>query len=376
MGLNLLKESNLLNSIAAKYLIRLIGLKRITKKFWYRWIASGAEYNDIVETIPKIKDFSYWCQQWSIVAEKYSNLAKQAEAEGSKLSQQRYYFKSSIYYYLGQWAVFENNEEKRSAYKRSKTAFLKASLTLDVPHKEVTFSHKQCELNGYLRIPKTDDKLPCVIFVHGMDSAKEEVYWTEKEALDRGLATFMFDGPGQGETLILHNLCWEEDFEEVIISAIDYVKSVPQIDANNLFLVGLSWGGFWVLKTSALLKDIRGCVSIGGPPSSDHFHKIPLPLRVRFQKLFNVEGDQEKMNRIIKKMKLGELVYEISCPTFIVHGKKDVLVPYQLVCEMVEKLKGDVTFKTYDDGDHCCTQYASELRNMAADWVLSKISST
>jgi pimeloyl-ACP methyl ester carboxylesterase len=73
-------------------------------------------------------------------------------------------------------------------------------------------------------------------------------------------------------------------------------------------------------------------------------------------------------------MALGDLVDKITCPTFIVHGKKDPLVPFEIVANMVARLKCQKEFKVYEDGDHCCTQHAKEVRTLAAEWLLSEIS--
>lgn len=375
MAFNLLKDDKILNSILTKYVIKLIGLKRITMKFWHRWIASGAEYTEIVDTIAKIKDFDAWCAVWSELAAKYEGYAKEAESQKNFVAAQPLFLKANVYYYLAQWAVFENNDQKREAYKKSKENFLLANKYFEVPVKEVQFDYKGNDIPGYLRIPKKNGKLPCVIFVHGMDSAKEEVYWTEKEAVDRGVASFVFDGPGQGELFILKNIVWDEEFDRVIIKAIDFVEQIPEINKEKIYLAGLSWGGFWALKVSALDKRVKACISIGGPPNSDNFSKLPIPIRIRFEKLFNHDGkDKERANRIIAKMALGDLVDKITCPTFIVHGKKDPLVPFEIVANMVARLKCPKEFKVYEDGDHCCTQHAKEVRTLAAEWLLSEIS--
>ena len=52
---------------------------------------------------------------------------------------------------------------------------------------------------GVLRAPRSAGPHPVVILVPGLDSAKEELRPTEQMFLDRGLATFAVDGPGQGE---------------------------------------------------------------------------------------------------------------------------------------------------------------------------------
>ncbi len=370
MPLNLLKESKLLNTIGAKYIIRLLGVKRITKKFWYRWMAGGAEFSTIETTLSTIEDFNDWCPKWIMVAERYEKMGKAAKENGSRSeSIINYFLKANVYYYLAQWAVFENNEEKKFAYRKSKDCFLNAGDHFTIKPQQIEIAYNGIKMPGYLRLQSKKSKSPMALFIHGMDSAKEELYWTEREAIKRGFSTIYFDGPGQGESYILNDIAWEVNFEKAIFTVLDYIENIPQIDTNRIYIVGISWGGFWALKTSALDKRIKGCASIGGPPSSNHFASLPVPIRIRFEKLFATESDEEKLNLLIEQMNLGKLVNDISCPVVVVHGKKDILVPFSLVEEMVGKMEGDVTFKVFEDGDHCCTQHAMEVRTYVADWL-------
>jgi dipeptidyl aminopeptidase/acylaminoacyl peptidase len=371
MAHNLLSDSKVFNTLITNYIVKLVGLNRITKKFWYRWMAHGADYHDIVDTMKNVKSFEQWSLAWTKLASKYEQLATISKG----LSAQNLYLKANVYYYLAQWAIFDVTQEKKEIYRKSKDCFKKASEFFTIPAEEVSFNYKDIKCPAYIRIPDGEGKKPCVVFIHGMDSSKEEIYWTEKEAVERGVATFYFDGPGQGENYILNDVLWEEDFDEVIKCAFDYVTSRPEIDSNNLYICGMSWGGFWALKNAANDDRIKGCCSLGGPPSSDHFEKLPLPIKMRFRKLFNKETENSRSeygNYIFNKMKLGDDVYKIKCPTLIIHGKKDPLVPYQLIEDMYAKLDCDKTLKVYDDGDHCCTQYASEVRNIASDWMVTK----
>ncbi len=227
---------------------------------------------------------------------------------------------------------------------------------------------------GYLRTPsdKTKDKFPAVLFVHGMDSAKEEVFWTEREAVMRGFVTLVFDGPGQGETYILNNVLWDENFEVFILKVIDFLSVQPKVDPNKIFICGPSWGGFWALKVASIDKRLKGCISVGGPPSSDHFRKLPLPIRVRFQKLFG-DTTPEELSRYLSKLNIFHAIDKIQCPTLVVHGRKDPIVPFDLIEKMLEKMKCPITFKSYDDGDHCCTQHAAEVRGISGDWLVKHL---
>ena len=70
---------------------------------------------------------------------------------------------------------------------------------LDPPGRRVEVPLDGATMVGVLRVPAGDGPHPAVLMIPGLDSTKEEFRSTEKTFLDRGLATFSVDGPGQGE---------------------------------------------------------------------------------------------------------------------------------------------------------------------------------
>ena len=67
------------------------------------------------------------------------------------------------------------------------------------PGERVEIPFDGATLAGILRLPAGSQPAPVVVLIPGLDSAKEEFRSTEQLFLDRGLATFSVDGPGQGE---------------------------------------------------------------------------------------------------------------------------------------------------------------------------------
>ena len=83
---------------------------------------------------------------------------------------------------------------------------------------------------GVLREPAGDGPHPVVIMIPGLDSAKEESRSTEELFLDRGLATFSVDGPGQGEAE--YDLAIRPDWEVPGAAIIDRLSAEPALDGQ------------------------------------------------------------------------------------------------------------------------------------------------
>ena len=70
---------------------------------------------------------------------------------------------------------------------------------LDPPGRRIEIPFDGSRLVGILRRPAGEGPHPVMIMIPGLDSAKEELRSTEELFLERGIATFSVDGPGQGE---------------------------------------------------------------------------------------------------------------------------------------------------------------------------------
>src|SRR4029077_15663505 len=70
---------------------------------------------------------------------------------------------------------------------------------LDPPGKRVQIPFDGSHIAGILRQPRGRGPHPVMIMIPGLDSAKEELRSTEDLFLERGIATFRVEGPGQGE---------------------------------------------------------------------------------------------------------------------------------------------------------------------------------
>ncbi len=74
-----------------------------------------------------------------------------------------------------------------------------AAASASPPGERVLIPYEGKTLAGVLRKPAGYDKPPVVVMAVGLDSTKEEGDAYEMPFLARGMATLIFEGPGQGE---------------------------------------------------------------------------------------------------------------------------------------------------------------------------------
>ena len=118
-------------------------------------------------------------------------------------------------------------------------------------------------LVGLLRLPVEGGPHPTVLLIPGLDSTKEEFRDVERAFLDRGMATFALDEPGQGEAE--WSLAIRPDWEVVGAAVISYLQSLRDVDPTRVGVWGVSLGGFYAARLASADLPIRGTIALAGP---------------------------------------------------------------------------------------------------------------
>src|SRR5262249_42054658 len=111
------------------------------------------------------------------------------------------------------------------------------------------------------RLPRHVAKPPVALLLGGLDTTKEDYISVSDLCIERGIATFAFDGPGQGE--MAWTMRWRPDFEKAIYAVLDYLERRPEIDANRMGLIGRSLGGHYGPKAAAGDARLKAVVAWG-----------------------------------------------------------------------------------------------------------------
>jgi pimeloyl-ACP methyl ester carboxylesterase len=95
-----------------------------------------------------------------------------------------------------------------------------------------------------------------IILIHGgFDSYIEEFYTLGAAMCEDGYEVIMFDGPGQGSTLMFGKLPMTHEWEKPVTAVLDY------IGAKNVTLIGISLGGYLAIRAASLEKRIQRVIA-------------------------------------------------------------------------------------------------------------------
>ncbi|MBI2347497.1 MAG: alpha/beta hydrolase, partial [Deltaproteobacteria bacterium] len=227
-----------------------------------RMIVQGIDYNDFMTTGARIKVWDDWCREWCKTAAMHEELARKAEAEGNIASAAEGYFLAAMAYHFACNNFPHDLDQYIPAAKKRVECYAKAAPHLNPPAERHEVPFENFRMAAYLRVPPGIKKPPVVVIISGLESTKEEARTMEDGLLRRGLATFTFDGPGQGESWFQGGLIVE--FERATSAVIDYLEKLLQVDAGRVGVFGPSMGGYLGPRSAACDARIKACTLAGG----------------------------------------------------------------------------------------------------------------
>lgn len=313
-------------------------------------LASYAGFADLGEAFATARaigkpDPDRWYNAWFGRAEAARAIAESCAAAGDRASARSAYLRAAEYY--RQSYFFLRSDLTDPSLHRASTAqvamFTAAIPLLDLHVQTLAVPYAGTTLKAYFFAP--DDSgtpRPTVLATCGYDSTAEEglVYLTGP--LERGYNAVVFEGPGQGAALYRDRLWMRPDFEVVLSPVVDLVAARPDVRADQLVLVGRSFGGYLAPRAAAF--DQRLAALVCDPAQPDMGTKIPpglvgtiapavvtaqMRISAERREFFGARMAVHGLTRIsdyfaeLRRYTMLDVADRISCPTLLVECEGD-----------------------------------------------------
>ena len=329
-------------------------VQRVLATWAPRMIVQGIDYNDFVTATGRIQTWDDWCREWSAIGAMHEELAQQHARAGEQVSAGEAFFRAAVAYHFAINNFVHDLEQYVAGHHRKVDCYQAAAPNLRPPAKrhEVPLGSSDVRMPGYLRLPPGVRRPPVVVIISGVDSVKEEHKTMEDGFLQRGLATFSFDGPGQGETWF--QLGMIVDYERATSAVIDYLNGLPSVDAARVGVFGPSMGGYLAPRSAACDSRIKACAISGG--GYDRLGMRASVVRgdafqtARLHHLFKV-ADRERLLQTLSACTLEGLAQNIRCPLLICHGSQD-MVPVSSAERLYAEASGPKQLLVLEGGNH------------------------
>jgi dipeptidyl aminopeptidase/acylaminoacyl peptidase len=336
-----------------------------------RFVANGVVLTDFEEVTGSLASYDGWCRAWSRRAKHHEQLGREALSHGYNLTAGECLQRAGVYYHFASFLFMHDMAQMQAAHLKAVECRKSALPHLRPPGEHVQMSFAGNILTGILRKPPGYDRPPVVVMAVGLDSTKEEGAAYEEPFLARGMATLMFDGPGQGEAQ--YDLAIRGDYEAPVSAVLDHVETRRDLDAGRIGMWGVSLGGYYAPRAAAFDKRIKACIALGGPFDwGAAWDGLPELTREAFRVRSQCETQDEARKNAATLSMVG-IAKQITCPIFIVNGRLDRIVPAADAERLAREVSGPVALMMIEDGNHIATNRAYRWRSQSADWMADQL---
>ncbi len=336
-----------------------------------RFVANGVPFTDFQEVTAGIETWDQWCGAWSARAAIHEGIGRGELDDGHNLSAAQHLSAAAVCYHFGKYLCVHDREEMQVAHMKAVACRNLALPHLAPPGGRVEIPYEGGTLFGNLRKPSGAQCPPIVVMCMGLDSAKEEMDAYEVSFLERGLATLAFDGPGQGEGE--YDFVIRHDYEKPVAAVLDWLSGCTDIDAKSVAIWGVSLGGYYAARAAAFEPRIKAAVTLSGPFNwGAIWESLPPITRKAFEVRAGCANEEEAHARA-KDLALDGIAEKITCPIFIVGGKRDRVIPWQDAARLAAEASGPVVPLMIEDGGHVANNRGYLYRTQTADWLAEQL---
>lgn len=335
-----------------------------------RLFAAGVDHNDMQRVLRQMQTIADWPAAFERLAAERMEMGHAAQAAGRMISAGAAWQAAALHYHFAQFVLFDDLEAKNRLQRLQADAYALAAPHLQPPARRLTVAFDGITFAGNLRLPAAAaGPVPCVLMNPGADSTKEEFHSLENVFLSRGLATFSYDGPGQGQTW--GAMALRPDYEAPIGAVLDRLQAEPGIDAGRMGIWGRSLGAYCALR-GARDGRIRACVSIGGfYDMAEAWPRMPRGTTESLGHAFGLPPDRWQTEAA--RYSLRGLLGDVGCPVLIVHSGQDNVCPVEDSRRMIADLGPTAELCIFDEGNHVCDNIPYRVRPLMADWLAERL---
>ena len=331
-----------------------------------RFVANGVDASDFARITAGLTSWDQWCDAWCDAAAQHEALGESAIGNGATRSAGEAFARAATYYHFSKFLFTHDRERERAAHRLAVGALTRALPLLDPPGRRVEFPFDGSTLVGVLRTPAPGPQ-PTVLLIPGLDSTKEEFRDVERTFLERGMATFSLDGPGQGEAE--WTLPIRPDWEVVGEAILTHLAAQPEVDPERIGVWGVSLGGFYATRLASADLPVRAVIALSGPYDFGASWSQLNPLTRGAFRVRAGARDEEEAQRRADTLTMAGRAALITRPLLVIMGQRDRLFSWHEGERVVTEARGEATLWAFEDGNHGCANVVYRHRPQSADWM-------
>lgn len=325
----------------------------------------------------RIKKFVDISREFFAAATRQEAEARRAETRGDAIDARDRYYIAACFYTNAMWAIYEDGNRQRIAWQESKRAcYDKFMEHAGRPIERVELPYQGKKIHAILHLPpnrRPDEKVPCVMYIPGMDGVKEDTPASGDPFIENGFAVLAIDGPGQGETREGGLCCTASNYAEAGQIVADYLVKRPEIDADRLGVMGSSMGSYWAPRVVAAEKRFKACAVSGvcmEPGQYAIFNMSSPTFKLNYMYMAGYD-DEAAFDEFCKSLSLRGVTAQITCPYMVVAGEDDEHCDMKFVYELIREIPAPKLLYVFAGERHSIR--SPHARPLVVNWLIDTL---
>ncbi len=278
-------------------------------------------------------------------------------------------YRASALLRMSQMMMLSDDDQRREIFSHAADIYRQAA-ALTGDREQIIVDTENGPLAGWLYPSQTGSAVGCAVVIGGVEGWAMDFGAQGLELARRGVDALVLDGPGQGESRMVHHHYLTQSWIRSYQGVFDHLAT--RTGGAPLAFVGNSMGGGLALRLASQDARIVACCDNGGPRAPG---RAP-PNTSFFRKMMAHCGDvtEEAAAGIWRTVNPTAPDAAVRCPLLVVHGGWDPLVSTedaQGVFDWAES--ADKQMVIFSDGDHCVYNHADDKHNLISDWISDRL---
>jgi alpha-beta hydrolase superfamily lysophospholipase len=310
-----------------------------------------------------------WDEALVAIAADRATAAQEAIDAGHLLTARESFRWSAAALLFAQMAFNDDSAHRTELYGRFGATIARAGRLGEPAWEHIALPFSEGRLFGLLIRPA--GPVRGTVIVLGGQSGWGATYLRAADALvARGLAAFLVEGPGQGESRMAGGVLLDVDVPAAYSTFVEHVLADPSL-GGRVGIWGNSMGGLFAATTAA--SDPRiAAVCVNGAPARPRL----LGFRTFDEQAAAMLGtaDLDAVQANFDRIALRPQD-RITGAVLVVHGGQDPIVTRTEQEPFLDVARGAATLKEWADGDHTIYNHGDERTSYVADWFADRLRS-
>lgn len=334
----------------------------------------GHDPADFDRVFSLVKSGAMLPKAWATVAGEIERKAAHYDRDGHAQTAADLYVRAAVMWGRAQYSIFDAADPRKHAFREHANhavARIGALRQGRVRRVEIPFEGKT--LYALLHLPVGPVQgASAVILGPGMDMIKEDyIYAADRYYTSRGVVALSIEGPGQGETRANGLVVTLDNYERAISAYIDYLASLPEVDADRIAMFGISMSGYWGHRAATCEPRLKALASFEGVTGdfATIFERAQPTFKTNYMYMSGHTDAATFDRELAERMPLANQVAGIHCPVLVGIGEFDELTPLADAIANFERIRAPKELRVYENEFHPLGGVAAEIFRYGAEWL-------